>query len=355
MSLAVHLHIHLHHCSPNELSSDDSSNVTMHDVVGDDSHFVARPTYKLSTVIFALVSDHINSSDTEAEQNTPTQKMYRAPALLSALILTLALIANFLTTAEGACFLERGVTTPGEHDVYTCLRSKELKKDLDRLSLDSTKLVNVVFREGKLIKIERETFQKLGTKALGISVVQCGVTDVDEDAFRGLLELKALVLRRNRIAEVKKAWFKDISKLESLDLSGNLIRQFDATIFDLTPLIQEFEISENQLTRFDVEAMKSKWPKLKKVGLQSNPYEWAEGVKIVEYTNLHPSIVKNSYAAIDGIRDTYKVIKECQHIIAKKDDAKELDDCVQTKLVKAIELPKLLEGESSAEPVKPTQ
>jgi hypothetical protein len=133
--------------------------------------------------------------------------------LTSVLIVALTLLSGALITAEAGCFLDRGLTTPGENDVYTCLRSKDYRKDLDRLPLNSTKLVNIVFSESKLPKIEKEAFQKFGTKILGISIVQCGVTDVDEDAFRELLELKALVLRGNRIAEVKKGWFKDIGKL----------------------------------------------------------------------------------------------------------------------------------------------
>jgi hypothetical protein len=116
--------------------------------------------------------------------------------------------------------------------------------------------------------------------------------------------------------------------------------------------MQEFLISGNQLSHFDVEAMQTKWLKLKTIGLQSNPYEWAQGVKIVDYANQHPSIVKNSYASVDGLRDTYKVVKECQSSIAKKDDAKELDNCVQAKLAKAIEFPKLLEDEKPAESIR---
>lgn len=99
------------------------------------------------------------------------------------------------------------------------------------------------------------------------------------------------------------------------------------------------------MTHFDVDAMKTKWPKLKKVGLQWNPYELNEGVKIIDYSNLQPNVVKNSYASIDGIRDTSKLVKECQNTITKKDDKTELANCVQTKLTKAIENPKLLEGE----------
>lgn len=132
---------------------------------------------------------------------------------------------------------------------------------------------------------------------------------------------------------------------ESLDLSGNEIREFDPAIFDLIPLIQEFEISENQLTKFDVETMKTKWPKLKKVGLQSNTYEWSQGVKIIDYSNQNPTIVKNSYAAVDGLRDTYKLVVECKNTIAKKDDVTELDNCVKAKLAKAVDTPKIMEGD----------
>ncbi|XP_014205860.1 leucine-rich repeat and transmembrane domain-containing protein 1-like [Copidosoma floridanum] len=281
----------------------------------------------------------------------------RAPAVCPsglALAGLMAIALSCLTSpAEAGCYLERGVTTPNELDAYTCQRSQDFQKDLDRLPLNTTKLVNVSFRESKVPKIEKDSLQKLKTKVLGISIVHCGLADIDEEAFRGLTELKALILRRNRLTKVKKEWFKDLAKLESLDLSGNEIREFDPAIFELTPQIQEFEISENQVSHFDVEAMKAKWPKLKKVGLQSNPYEWAQGVKVIEYSNQHPSVVKNSYASIDGMRDTYKLVLECQATMAKKDDAKELDNCVKAKLAKAIESPKLLEGEVKPEPTKP--
>ncbi|CAB0033309.1 unnamed protein product [Trichogramma brassicae] len=98
--------------------------------------------------------------------------------------------------------------------------------------------------------------------------------------------------------------------------------------------------------------MKNKWPKLKKAGLQWNPYEWGQGVKVIDYANANPSIVKNSRASIDGLRDTAKLIKECQATLQKKDDAKELDICMQGKLTKAIEFPKLLEGDKNSSDTK---
>ncbi|KAJ8673611.1 hypothetical protein QAD02_004873 [Eretmocerus hayati] len=276
--------------------------------------------------------------------------MARALAVLPALALSLILT---VAKVNGGCFLERGVSTnPGEHDVYTCVRSNDFEADLARLPLNSTKQINIVFRESKLPKLKKEAFAKLGAKALGISIVHCGLEEIDDEAFKGLTELKGLILRRNRIATVKKTWFSSLAKLESLDLSQNLIREFDPSIFETTPQIQEFEISENLLTKFDIDAMKAKWPKLKKVGLQSNPYTWDQGVKIIEYSNQNPSLVKNSYVAIDGIRDTYKVVKECQASITKKDDPKELDICVQNKLAKAIEYPKILEGDKATEAAK---
>lgn len=121
--------------------------------------------------------------------------------------------ATLSTTAEASCYLERGVTVPNEHDAYTCLRSQNFQQDLDKLPLNVTKMVNVSFRESKVPKIEKDSLQKLGTKALGISVVHCGLEDIDEDAFKGLTELKALILRKNRLTVVKKKWFKDLAKL----------------------------------------------------------------------------------------------------------------------------------------------
>ena len=88
-----------------------------------------------------------------------------------------------------------------------------MKEDLDRLPLDSMKLVNVDFRDSKVQKIGKDDLQKLGTKALGISVIHSTLEDIDEEAFRGLTELKALILRRNRLVDVKKVWFKDLDKL----------------------------------------------------------------------------------------------------------------------------------------------
>ncbi|XP_001603643.1 insulin-like growth factor-binding protein complex acid labile subunit [Nasonia vitripennis] len=278
--------------------------------------------------------------------------MSRAPALFPVLALLLALAINFPSAVNAGCFLERGVSNLGEHDAYTCLRSKDFQKDLDRLPLNVTKLVNIAFRNSVVPKLEADSLKKLGTKALGLSIVYSGLEQIHDDAFQGLAELKGLILRRNRITEVKKSWFTNLGKLESLDLSGNMIRQFDPAIFDLTPMIQEFEVSENLLTSFDLDAMKSKWPKLKKVGLQWNPYDWIQGIKIIEYSNANPSLVKNSYASIDGIRDTYKLVKECMNTISKKDDLTELDTCLQAKLTKALEIPKMLEGEKPADPAK---
>lgn len=103
------------------------------------------------------------------------------------------------------------------------MRSQNFEQDLARLPLNSTKLVNVAFRDGKVPKIDKDDFQKLGTKALGISIVHCGLEDVDEEAFKGLTELKGLILRRNRLTTVKNGWFKDLAKLGSYDAIEKLV------------------------------------------------------------------------------------------------------------------------------------
>lgn len=128
--------------------------------------------------------------------------------------LTLALVCTFLTSVQAACILERSVTSsPSEYDAYSCVRSQDFHKDLDRLPLNTTKLVNVSFRDSKVPMIEKDSFKKLGTKTLGISIVHSGLREIDEEAFKGLTEVKALILRRNHLTEVKKTWFASFGKL----------------------------------------------------------------------------------------------------------------------------------------------
>lgn len=132
------------------------------------------------------------------------------------LALVLGLAINIPSAVNAGCFLERGVSNLGEHDAYTCLRSKDFQTDLNRLPLNVTKLVNIAFRNSVVPKLEADSLKKLGTKALGLSIVYSGLEEIHGDAFLGLTELKGLILRRNRLTDVKKSWFKSLGKLGKL-------------------------------------------------------------------------------------------------------------------------------------------
>ena len=85
-------------------------------------------------------------------------------------------------------------------------------------------------KENQLEKVENDTFRGfLQLELLDISYND--ITEIDSNGFSDLRKLKTLHIRNNKINIVKNSWFKNLEEVKFIDLRHNLIETFEPPYF----------------------------------------------------------------------------------------------------------------------------
>ena len=85
-------------------------------------------------------------------------------------------------------------------------------------------------KENQLEKVENDTFRGfLQLELLDISYNN--ITEIDSDGFSDLRKLKTLQIRNNKINFVQNSWFENLEEVKFIDLRHNLIQTFQPPYF----------------------------------------------------------------------------------------------------------------------------
>ncbi|XP_072758002.1 uncharacterized protein [Anoplolepis gracilipes] len=118
-------------------------------------------------------------------------------------------------------------------------------------------------------RITADTFSRFGGNLWVLSCSQCEITDIDEDAFRQLVNLQQLGLTNNHLTTVKASWLEGLNYLTYLDLNYNNIRDIEDDVYRNLPSLVDFRISGNQLRCLNLNEM-SHLKELKRMFLSEN-------------------------------------------------------------------------------------
>lgn len=109
-----------------------------------------------------------------------------------------------------------------------------------------------------------------GKSLIELSLRDCGIRDIDPNAFNALHHLKKLNLPNNQITIVHDTWFTDLSSLEQLDLSFNSIQAIPTNAFYRLLRLQRLDLANNRMTQLDVDTLKP-LSSIAKVRIDGNP------------------------------------------------------------------------------------
>lgn len=118
-------------------------------------------------------------------------------------------------------------------------------------------------------RITADTFSRFGGNLWVLSCSHCEITDIDEDAFRRLVNLQQLSLNSNHLSTVKASWFEGLDYLTYLDLNYNNIRDIENDVYRNLPNLVDFRISGNRLRCLNLDEM-SYLKDLKRIFLSEN-------------------------------------------------------------------------------------
>jgi len=155
------------------------------------------------------------------------------------------------------------------------------KKTADCSSKDFTTVprgispeVQVLNLNGNFIKrLEKDVFQIAGLVHLQkISLTNCGIEKVHENAFRSLRILTDIDLSRNNISKIAGNTFQGNDKLRTLILRSNSITILPPAVFPQLRSLKNIDLSHNQISEISTKAFNNiiRNPTVESIDLSSN-------------------------------------------------------------------------------------
>lgn len=257
--------------------------------------------------------------------------------IMSSLIGALStLLCLLIIVEQTSAICEYNVPPTTEHikHCYQCLQSDNYQADLGKLKPLNQTLIT--FYQSKIPKITSNSFQRFKDGLTGLAVTYCQVSEIEDDAFKGLNHLLYLSLEKNNLESVRPMWFKDLRQLTALQLNQNNIKEFDSSVFDHTPALAHFGIEFNRLECFDVNKF-SQLAKLKKVELDFNPFSWKCAYKIyILWAKQHPNIADTIQIGTMYMQFE-RMMEECIKSLGDNATDGQLDECIENKSNQQLE------------------
>lgn len=153
----------------------------------------------------------------------------------------------------------------GPHDWVKCSNATIS----EALQKGGTTIAVIVISTSKIGRVGANAFSAQIKSLSSINLNNCGIRDIDSQAFAGLVLLKKLSLPNNNITEVKPGWFDGLLSLEQIDLSFNSIRTIEPAVYTKLGLLQRLNLNENKLECLepkDLESLRS----LAKIRIEGN-------------------------------------------------------------------------------------
>ncbi|GFU09129.1 hypothetical protein NPIL_302331 [Nephila pilipes] len=108
-----------------------------------------------------------------------------------------------------------------------------------------------------MYSIEQE-FPSL-TSLTSLSISKAEISFIHPKVFRGLTNLRMLILQDNEISEMSRSMLPNPAKeLYMIDLSGNRLSSFPPNMFINMPNLKELELNNNHFVTLDEDTFR--WP-----------------------------------------------------------------------------------------------
>ncbi|XP_041359987.1 immunoglobulin superfamily member 10-like [Gigantopelta aegis] len=161
--------------------------------------------------------------------------------------------------------------------------------DIDEDSFQDLKqLRRVILKNNRIVKISQGTFQGLDSLEV-VDLSDNEYCEIDSGTFSGLKTLRHLYLGNMKLRSLEKATFQGLQSLIVLDLHGNSLQHIQKDVISSLPKLQSLDLSSNIFKTLP-KVLKSTLSRLNHLALSDNPWqcncdlEWLK-----ELTNLTAS------------------------------------------------------------------
>lgn len=150
-------------------------------------------------------------------------------------------VISFVAVASDNCNVNDYGKGPGKR--LTC--SNQISANVAYFG--PSPLVSIYIFQSNIRQLGKDEFSKYSRNLLALNLQSCNITDIDDDAFRGLTNLEKLSLPSNNISRVKDRWFRELMSLQQLDLSYNQITSIEPAAFQRLPNLRRLDLTQNRL------------------------------------------------------------------------------------------------------------
>ncbi|KYN34397.1 Leucine-rich repeat-containing G-protein coupled receptor 4, partial [Trachymyrmex septentrionalis] len=141
------------------------------------------------------------------------------------------------------------------------------------LSVIPEGVIGIDIKNSNIKKIPTDAFLMHADSLEELNITGCGVEEIEPNAFRGL-KLRVLGLVDNRIRKLDSSWIQDLTNLEALIVWRNRIAEVDAQLYDLLPNLKLWDIAHNEMNACLPTELLKKLTKLRRIYLASNPWSY---------------------------------------------------------------------------------
>lgn len=135
-------------------------------------------------------------------------------------------------------------------------------------------MIGIGIKNSTIKKISTDAFLVHGGSLEELNITGCGVEEIEPNAFRGLDKLRVLGLVDNKIQKLDSLWIQDLTNLKALIVWRNRIAEIDARLYDLLPNLEYWDIANNEMSACLPSELLKKLTKLRKIYLANNPWSY---------------------------------------------------------------------------------
>ncbi|KAG5340758.1 SLIT3 protein, partial [Acromyrmex charruanus] len=180
-------------------------------------------------------------------------------------ILELFILATILIVCSADC----QSNLHGHQNYYQC----ENVTNLQILSAIPKGVIGINIKNSTIKKIPTDAFLMHADSLEELNITGCGVEEIEPNAFRGL-KLRVLGLVDNKIRKLDSLWIQDLTNLKALIVWRNRIAEVDVQLYDLLPNLELWDIAHNEMNACLPTELLKKLTKLRKIYLASNPWSY---------------------------------------------------------------------------------
>jgi len=101
--------------------------------------------------------------------------------------------------------------------------------------------------QSRIENIPNRLLPRYNTSLISLSMHDCGIKEISDNAFNTLSHLRKLSLAYNNVTSVRDRWFAKLLSLQQLDLSHNLIASIEPAVFERLRDLKRLDVRGNRL------------------------------------------------------------------------------------------------------------